>query len=80
MVRVLFNNVELAKCDNPVILEAMNRVNSSSSDTSTASYYSANVDGKSVKDIAWYYAEPKAKAAHIKDHVAFYKNKVVIED
>ena len=58
---------------------------------STASYYSADVDGKSVKDIAWpvvgldvqracflhlpskYYAEPKSKAAHIKNHVAFYK-------
>ncbi|KAI9568316.1 hypothetical protein HD554DRAFT_758219 [Boletus coccyginus] len=43
----------------------------------TPSYYSADVDGKSVKDIAWqvlrYYAEPKAKAARIKDHVAFYK-------
>ncbi|KAI9568401.1 hypothetical protein HD554DRAFT_765416 [Boletus coccyginus] len=42
----------------------------------TPSYYSADVDGKSIKDIAWYYAKPKAKVARIKDHVAFYKNKV----
>ncbi|KAI9462202.1 DUF427-domain-containing protein [Boletus coccyginus] len=95
MVRVLFNNVELANCDSPIVLEGnyyfppetVNKVNFSSSDTSTtcpwkgiASYYSADVDGKSVKDIAWYYAAPTPKAAHIKDHVAFYKNKVVIED
>jgi uncharacterized protein (DUF427 family) len=36
-----------------------------------ASYYSANVDGKEVKDAAWYYAEPLEKATKIKDYVAF---------
>ncbi|KAG1861793.1 DUF427-domain-containing protein [Suillus subalutaceus] len=39
----------------------------------TASYYSAQIHGETVKDIAWYYANPKPKASHIKDHVAFYK-------
>ena len=29
--------------------------------------------GHEVKDGAWYYAEPKEKAQHIKDHVAFCK-------
>jgi len=44
----------------------------------TASYYSITVDGKEVKDAAWFYPEPKEKAMNIKDYVAFYKNKVEI--
>jgi uncharacterized protein (DUF427 family) len=39
----------------------------------TASYYSLVVDGKENKDAAWYYPEPKAAAAEIKDRVAFWK-------
>ncbi|PBK97753.1 DUF427-domain-containing protein [Armillaria gallica] len=45
----------------------------------TASYYNANVDGKEVKDIAWYYPSPSEKAKSIAGYVAFYKNKVNIE-
>jgi uncharacterized protein (DUF427 family) len=37
----------------------------------TASYYDVTVDGKTVKDAAWYYPDTKEKAANIKDHVAF---------
>lgn len=37
----------------------------------TASYYNLTVDGKTLNDAAWYYSEPKEKAAHIKDYVAF---------
>ncbi|KIM89016.1 hypothetical protein PILCRDRAFT_812903 [Piloderma croceum F 1598] len=44
-----------------------------------AFYYDGSLDGEVVKDIAWYYPEPLPKAKHIKDHVAFYKNKVIIE-
>jgi uncharacterized protein (DUF427 family) len=36
-----------------------------------ADYYNITVDGKEIKDAAWYYPSPKDKAAHIKDHVAF---------
>jgi len=43
-----------------------------------ASYYTIEVDGKELKDAAWYYPQPFEKAKHIKDHVAFYKNKVDI--
>ncbi|QDS76107.1 hypothetical protein FKW77_006453 [Venturia effusa] len=43
-----------------------------------ASYYTIEVDGKVLKDAAWYYPEPLEKAKHIKDHVAFYKSKVDI--
>ncbi|KAK0487393.1 DUF427-domain-containing protein [Armillaria novae-zelandiae] len=45
----------------------------------TAAYYNANVDGKEVKDIAWYYPNPSEKAKSITNYVAFYKNKVNIE-
>ncbi|KAA6412609.1 MAG: hypothetical protein FRX48_03601 [Lasallia pustulata] len=45
----------------------------------TASYYTLNVDGQELKDAAWYYAEPKAAAKDIKDHVAFYKSMVKTE-
>ena len=39
----------------------------------TASYYTLNVDGKENVDAAWFYPTPKAEAARIKDHVAFWK-------
>jgi uncharacterized protein (DUF427 family) len=38
----------------------------------TASYYTVVVDGQENGDAAWYYPEPKAAAANIKDHVAFW--------
>lgn len=44
-----------------------------------ASYYSIEVDGKQLKDAAWYYPEPKSAASQIKGYVAFYPNKVQIE-
>ncbi|KAG9315628.1 DUF427-domain-containing protein [Chiua virens] len=95
MVKVLLNTTVLAESDNAIVLEgnyyfppdSVRNVNLVTSNTSTvcpwkgtASYYSADVDGKSVKDIAWYYPDPKEKAAQIKNHVAFYKNKVTIQD
>ncbi|EXJ53797.1 hypothetical protein A1O7_09133 [Cladophialophora yegresii CBS 114405] len=36
-----------------------------------ASYYTITADKTTLKDAAWYYPEPKEKAARIKDHVAF---------
>ncbi|MEB3225258.1 MAG: DUF427 domain-containing protein [Synechococcus sp.] len=38
-----------------------------------ASYYTLIVDGAENKDAAWYYPEPKAKAAQIKGYVAFWR-------
>jgi uncharacterized protein (DUF427 family) len=38
-----------------------------------ASYYNIVVDGKANNDAAWYYPDPKAAAAQIKDHVAFWR-------
>ena len=38
-----------------------------------ASYYTLSVNGEENADAAWYYPAPFDKAAHIKDHVAFWK-------
>ncbi len=38
-----------------------------------AHYYSINVGGEVNENAAWYYAEPKDKAAEIKDRIAFWK-------
>jgi uncharacterized protein (DUF427 family) len=45
----------------------------------TANYYTLTVGGKENPDAAWYYAAPKAEAANIKDHVAFW-NGVEVTD
>ena len=39
----------------------------------TARYFSLEVNGKRNENAAWYYDEPKAAAAEIKDRVAFWK-------
>lgn len=44
-----------------------------------ASYYNIEVDGKVNEDAAWYYPEPSAMAARIKDYVAFWHG-VTIEE
>ena len=36
-------------------------------------------DGERNKNAAWYYPEPKEKASHIKDHVAFWNGVRVVE-
>lgn len=38
-----------------------------------AHYFNVVVDGKEIRDAAWYYPEPKEKAEHIKRHVAFWR-------
>jgi uncharacterized protein (DUF427 family) len=39
----------------------------------TASYYDVEVNGKTNRDAAWYYPEPKSAASQIKGYVAFWK-------
>ncbi|GAA98402.1 uncharacterized protein L969DRAFT_46510 [Mixia osmundae IAM 14324] len=46
----------------------------------TASYDDIVMPGSVISDAAWYYPEPKAKATNIKNHLAFYKNKVQVQD
>ena len=43
----------------------------------TANYFNLEKDGARVKDAAWVYRNPKAKAIHLRDRVAFYKTKGV---
>jgi uncharacterized protein (DUF427 family) len=38
-----------------------------------ANYYTLVAGGRENPDAAWYYADPLAKAANIKGHVAFWK-------
>lgn len=42
-----------------------------------ASYYHITVEGEVNRDAAWYYPDPKAAAAEIKDRVAFWKGVAV---
>jgi len=42
-----------------------------------ASYFTLVVNGKENVDAAWYYPETFEKAAHIKDHIAFWKGVTV---
>jgi uncharacterized protein (DUF427 family) len=43
-----------------------------------ASYYSVATDDGEVTDVVWTYREPYEAVAQIKDHVAFYANRVDI--
>ncbi len=46
-----------------------------------ASYYTLEVNGQTLPDGAWTYPDPKEKASHIKDYVAFYKrNNLKVEN
>jgi len=93
MVKVTVNGKTVAESNETVIVENNHYFPPSSVDKSlftdsktstvcpwkgTAAYYDATIEGKPIPDIAWYYPEPKEKANHIKNYVAFYKNKVQI--
>ena len=45
----------------------------------TAHYYTIETDSGRNADAAWFYPEPKEKAAQIKDHVAFWKGVAIRE-
>ncbi|KAJ3504640.1 hypothetical protein NLJ89_g7833 [Agrocybe chaxingu] len=94
MVQVTLDGNVLAESNDTIVIEGNHYFPPGSvktsllgkSDTSTvcpwkgtASYYDAVVDGKTVKDIAWYYPSTITdKAKPIEGYVAFYKNKVTI--
>lgn len=42
-------------------------------------YHDVVIDGKTEKDAAWEYPEPKEAAKNIKGHIAFDKDKVEVE-
>jgi len=83
-----WNNVDIAESDKTVVVEgnhyfppeAINKDYFQKSSTHTtcpwkgeASYYDVVVNGQVNKDAAWYYPDPKAAAAEIKNHVAFWR-------
>lgn len=96
MVTASINGVILAESDKTVVVEgnhyfppdSVKKDLFSASNTHTtcpwkgeASYYDVTIGGKTeVHDVAWYYPQPKEKANNIKDYVAFYKNKVALEE
>jgi uncharacterized protein (DUF427 family) len=87
-MKAIWNGAVLAESDDTVVVEnnhyfpaeALNREYFKPSDHSsvcgwkgTASYYSLEVDGQSNPNAAWFYAEPKERAAAIRGRVAFWK-------
>ena len=93
-MRARWKNVVLADSDATVVVEgnhyfppnSLNPAYLKESDTHTtcpwkgeASYYHVEVDGEMKKDAAWTYPEPKEKAQHIKDYVAFGEGIEVVE-
>ncbi|SJL07450.1 uncharacterized protein ARMOST_10800 [Armillaria ostoyae] len=80
-MKVSLNGTVLAESNDTVVIENNHYFPPSSvktdlftdSKTRTAAYYNANVDGKEIKDIAWYYPNPSEKAKSIANYVAFYK-------
>ena len=88
MAKAIWNGVVIAESDHTEVVEGNHYFPPTSikteyfKDSSThttcpwkglASYYTIEVDGKENKDGAWYYPAPKDDAAHIKDHVAFWR-------
>jgi uncharacterized protein (DUF427 family) len=88
MAKAIWENTVLAESDKTVSVEGNyyfppdsvhHQFFTQSSTTTTcpwkgkASYYSLEVNGKKNPDAAWYYPNPSKEAAHIKDHVAFWR-------
>lgn len=94
MVEAIYNGKVIAQSDQTRVVEGNHyfppdsivREHFVDSDThtvcgwkGTASYYHVEVDGQRNPDAAWYYPSPKAAAAEIKDHVAFWRGVEVRE-
>lgn len=91
-MKAIWNNTVLAESDDTIVVEgnhyfplkAVNSDHFSLTDHTTvcpwkgkASYYTIEVDGKTNKNAAWTYRDPKDAASQIKDHVAFWKGVTV---
>ncbi len=87
-MRAIWNGAVIAESDDTVVVEGNHYFPRSSlagqyvRDSSTrshcpwkgeASYLSLEVDGAVNPDAAWYYPEPSAAAAQIRDRVAFWR-------
>jgi uncharacterized protein (DUF427 family) len=88
MAKAIWNRAVIAESDSTVMVEGNHyfpraSVNAAYLEESShnsvchwkglAGYYSLVVEGQRNQDAAWFYPEPKSDAAHIKDHVAFWR-------
>ena len=95
MPKAIWNGVVLAESDNTTVVEgnhyfpidSINREYFQESSHATtcpwkglASYYDIEVDGQVNRNAAWYYVQPSAAAARIKDHVAFWHGVKVVKN
>jgi uncharacterized protein (DUF427 family) len=93
-MKAIWNGTVLAESDDTITIEgnhyfpanSINKEFFQPSETRThcpwkgaASYYSISANGKTNKDAAWFYPEPKDAAKEIANHVAFWKGVEVIE-
>jgi uncharacterized protein (DUF427 family) len=46
----------------------------------TASYYNLDVEGKTNRDAAWYYSDPRPLAEGIKGRIAFWKGVQIVKN
>jgi len=92
MVTASWNGAVIARSDKTIIVEGNHYFPPDSVDATlfedsathstcpwkgVASYKTIVVDGQRNPDAAWYYPDPKAAAAEIKDHFAFWKGVTV---
>ena len=95
MPRAIANGVVLAESDRTEVVEgnhyfppgSVNLDHLRPSETTThcpwkgdAGHYAVEAGGERIEDAAWFYPDPSDAAEKIKDHVAFYGNKVRVED
>ncbi|CAM3176812.1 DUF427 domain-containing protein [Sphingomonas antarctica] len=88
MTKAVWNGVTIAESDDTVVVEGNHYfprdhvradVLKDSATTThcpwkgTAHYHSLSVDGAENPNAAWYYPDPKPKAAEIRDRIAFWK-------
>ena len=88
MPRAIWNGTVLAESDDTVVVEgnhyfpraAIRSQHFEASDKTTwcpwkgtASYFTVKARDAENQDAAWYYPDPKPKAAQIKDRVAFWR-------
>lgn len=87
MVKAIWNGKVIAESEDTVVVEgnhyfpreAVNPLYLRDSDMSSvcpwkgqASYHTLEVDGQINVDAAWFYSEPKKRAAPIRDRIAFW--------
>jgi uncharacterized protein (DUF427 family) len=88
MVKAVWNGKVLAESDQTIVIEGnhyfppeavrMEFFQESSTHTvcawkGIASYYDVVVDGRTNKDSAWYYPQPKKAAKEIEGYIAFWR-------